>query len=296
MSKKDTGSLVSMQYDRKSMFAESFRRIRTNPGAVFGIVVLFIIFMLMIYSFIFISYEDITRINPLKINQPPSAEHYFGTDNFGRDLFARTIYGSRYSLAVGFGSVGLGLVIGVFLGAIAGFYGGWIEEIIMRSSDVLAAIPALLLVFVIVAAFGPSLLNLLMCVGISMIPSFVRMTRASVLTVKSNEYVESAKAIGMSEFRIVFSQVLPNSMSPLIVTATTRLATAILMASALSFLGFGVPVPLPEWGALVSGGRNFLRIAPHLTFFPGIFIMAMTLACSLLGDGLRDALDPRLKN
>ena len=295
MSKKNTVSLVSRKYDKKSMLAESWGRIRTNPGAVFGMFVLLLIIALMIYSFIFISYEDITSINPLKINQPPSAEHFFGTDNFGRDLFARTIYGTRYSLAVGFGSVGFGLVVGVFFGAIAGFYGGWVEEIIMRASDVLAAIPALLLGFVIVAALGPSLINLLLCVGISMIPSFVRMTRASVLTVKSSEYVEASKAIGMSEFRTAFTQVLPNSMSPLIVTSTTRLATAILMASALSFLGFGVPVPLPEWGALVSGGRNFLRIAPHLTFFPGIFIMAMTLASSLLGDGLRDALDPRLK-
>ena len=295
MTKKESASLVSLKYDRKSLLAESWERIRTNPGAVFGIVVLLIIFGLMIYSFLFISYEDITAIDPLNINQPPSKEHLFGTDNFGRDLFARTIYGTRYSLAVGFGSVALGLILGVFFGAIAGFFGGWIEEIIMRASDVLAAIPALLLGFVIVAALGPSLVNLLLCVGISMIPSFVRMTRASILTAKSNEYVESSKAIGMSEFRIVFSQVLPNSMSPLIVTSTSRMATAILMASSLSFLGFGVPVPLPEWGALVSGGRNFLRLAPHLTLYPGLFIMVMTFACALLGDGLRDALDPRLK-
>ena len=295
MSKKNASVRISLQYEKKSLFAESWERLRTNPGAIFGLVVLLCIVLLMIYSFLFISYEDITSLNPLEAYAKPSAAHPFGVDNMGRDLFARTIYGSRYSLAVAFGSVAFGLIIGTFLGAIAGYFGGWLEEILMRVTDVLASIPALLLGMVIVAALGPSLVNLVLCVGISIIPSFIRMTRAAVLTVKGSEYVEASKAIGMSELRIVFSQVLPNSISPLIVTATARMATAVLQASALSFLGFGVPVPLPEWGALVSGGRNYLKLAPHLTLFPGLFIMLMTFACALLGDGLRDALDPRLK-
>ena len=295
MRKKQSETLVSRKYKKRSLFVESLHRIRTNPGAVFGLVVLLLIILLTIYSFIFIGYDKVVAMDPINRFQPPNAAHPFGTDNMGRDLFIRTIYGSRYSLAVAFGSVGFGLIIGTFLGAIAGYYGGAIEELLMRATDVLASIPALLLGMVIVAVFGASLANLLIAVGISVIPSFVRMTRASVMSVKNNEYVEAAKAIGMSDFRTAFSQVLPNSLSPLIVTATARMATSILQAAALSFLGFGVPVPLPEWGALISGGRNYIMLAPYMTLYPGIFIMVMTFACALLGDGLRDALDPRLK-
>jgi len=288
-------ALISRKYNRESLFIGSWRRIRTNPGAVFGLAVLIIIVLTMVYSFIFISYEQAVAINPLKTLQPPSAEHPFGTDNMGRDVLTRVIYGTRYSLAVGFGSVAFGLVIGIFLGAIAGYYGGWIDEILMRLTDVLASIPALLLGMVIVTVLGTGLTTLLLAVGISVIPSFVRMARAAVLSVKGNEFVEASRAIGMSEFRIIFTQVLPNSLSPLIVTATSRLATSILQAAALSFLGFGIPVPLPEWGALVSAGRNYIRIASHIALYPGLSIMVITFACALLGDGLRDALDPRLK-
>ena len=292
---KQQENLISRQYKRNSPFMESWRRIRTNPGAVFGLCLLLLIILMTIGSFFFISTDQITTINPSNRFSPPSAEYPFGTDDMGRDLFLRTIYGSRYSLAIGFGAVGFGLVIGVFMGAIAGYFGGTLEEVLMRVTDVIASIPALLLGMVIVSVIGPGLMNLLIAVGFSSIAGFIRMTRAAVLTVKGNEYVESAKAIGMSQFRIIFTQVLPNSISPLIVSATSRMATTILSAAGLSFLGFGVPVPLPEWGALIAGGRAFMKMAPHLTLFPGLFIMAITFACALLGDGLRDALDPRLK-
>ena len=295
MSTKSSEALVSRQYQRNSPFMESWRRIRSNPGAVFGLALMSLIILTMVYSMIFVDYEQVVAMDSKNRFQPPSAQHLFGTDDFGRDVFLRVIYGSRYSLAVAFGAVGIGLVIGIFLGAVSGYFGGILDEIIMRVSDIIASIPALLLGMVIVTILGPGLRNLLVAIAFSCIAGFTRMTRASVLTVVGNEYVEASKAIGMSQYRIIFTQILPNSISPLIVSATARMATSVLSAAGLSFLGFGVSSPTPEWGAMISSGRAFLKMAPHLTLYPGIFIMAMTFACSLLGDGLRDALDPRLK-
>jgi len=295
MSKQEkTKSLISDQYKRKSLFVESWLRIRTNPGAVFGLVIIIIIILMMFYSIFFISFRDVTRFVGPRL-QPPSSQYWFGLDEMGRDLFLRMVYGSRYSLAVGFGSVGFGLIVGTFFGAIAGFFGPTVENIIMRIADVLSSIPAILLGMVIVAVLGPSLMNLILAIAISNVSGFVRMGRAAILAQAGDEYVESSKAIGMSEFRTLFTQVLPNSISPLIVTATMRMGTAVLSAAGLSFLGFGVPVPHPEWGAIINGGRQYMLVAPHVTFYPGIFIMAITFGCALLGDGLRDALDPRLK-
>ena len=287
--------LVSKKYHKKNLFVESWLRLRTNPGAVFGLGVIVLMLLLLIYSLIFISFDQIMAINPANRLQPPSASHPFGTDQMGRDVLTRVVFGTRYSLTVGFGAVAIGFIFGVFLGAIGGFYGGWRDETILRVSDIITAVPALLLGMVIVQVLGASLFTLLLAVGISNIPGFARMTRAAVLAVKDAEYVEASRAIGMSEFRIIFTQVLPNSLSPLIVIATSRLATSILMAASLSFLGFGIPPPLPEWGALVSAGRNYMRIAPHITLYPGLVIMLVTFALAILGDGLRDALDPRLK-
>lgn len=287
---------LAPQYKKRSRLLESWNSIKTNPGAMFGLIVVALYVLMMIISFFVFSYEDVTAIAPKNLfAKPGTGGHLFGTDKMGRDLFARCLYGSRYSLAVGFGSVAIGFVVGTFFGSIAGFFGGWVEQIIMRATDVLSAIPGTLLCMVLVSMWGAGLGNLLISIGISCISGFIRISRASILTTKSNEYVEAARAIGMPELRIIFSQVLPNSLSPLIVTASSRLATCILSAAGLSFLGFGVPVPLPEWGALISDGRNYLQIAPHLATFPGLFIVVLTFACSLLGDGLRDALDPRLK-
>ena len=295
MSKKNaTQSLISEKYKKEKRIVALWKRLRTNIGAMVGLVILVILILLMLYSFFFISYEEITTINSKNRFATPSSEHWFGTDEMGRDLCKRVIYGTRYSIAIAFGSVFFGMVIGVFLGAIAGFMQGWVDQLIMRLVDVISSIPGTLLGMVLMTILGANLKNLLIAIGIGCISGFVRMTRASVLTVAGNEYVESARAIGMSEMRIIFTQVLPNSLSPLIVTATTRLSTAVLSASGLSFLGFGIPVPKPEWGALISGSRNYLQFAPHLCYFPGLFIMLLALSCSLLGDGLRDALDPKL--
>ena len=296
MSRKATAaaSRISAQYQREPRIVMTWKRLRTNVGAIIGLAILLALILAMFYSFIFISYNDITKIDGKNRFAPPSAEHPFGTDEMGRDLFKRCIYGSRYSVAIAFGAVTIGLIIGVFFGSISGYFGGWVDQLIMRLTDIIASIPGTLLGMVIMTILGARLINLMIAVGVSAVSGFIRLSRASVLTVRSNEYVESARAIGMSEFRIIFTQVLPNSISPLIVFATSRMATAVLSAAGLSFLGFGVAVPKPEWGALISGSRTYLQHAPHLCYFPGLCIMAMAFACALLGDGLRDALDPKL--
>ena len=295
MRRKRSQNLISRQYDKRGLFVESLHRMKTNPGAMFGMAVLIITVLMMLYSFIFISYADVIAINPSNRFATPSAAHPFGTDNMGRDLLLRVVYGTRYSLAVGFGAIAFASIIGTFLGATAGYYGGLYEDIVMRSSDVLASLPSLLLGMVIVTVLGNSLTVLILAVGVSAIPNFIRMARASVISVRGLEFVEASHAIGMSNFRIVFSQVLPNSLSPLIVSVTTRVGSAITDAASLSFLGFGISAPTPEWGALVSTGRTFVIEAPHIALFAGLFIMVTTFACALLGDGLRDALDPKLK-
>ena len=288
-------ALAAPAYKKRSRLKETWNSIKTNPGALFGVIVVIIYLLILIAGLIFLTEKDVVSINPKGRFLPPSAQHPFGTDGFGRDLFARIIYGSRYSLAVGFGAVAFGFIIGVAIGSISGYYGGWTDIIIMRLTDIFSAIPGTLLCMVFVAMLGPGMKNLLISIGVSCVSGYIRLSRATILSTRGEEYVESARAIGMSELRIIYTQVLPNSLSPLIVATSSRIATCILSAAGLSFLGFGVPVPLPEWGALISDGRNYLIKSPHLTTFPGIFIMVITFACALLGDGLRDALDPRLK-
>lgn len=282
-------------YKKRSHLLEILHRMKKNKGAMAGLIIVILLLLTMVASFIFISYEDVTSYDITLQFAPPSLEHPFGCDDMGRDLFLRTIYGTRYSVFIGVGAVLIAAAIGIFLGAVAGYFGGTVENIIMRFSDIMASIPGMLLGMVIVTVLGQSLMNLVFAVGVTAIPMFIRVTRASILTVRGREFVEAARAIGMSNMRIIFTQVLPNGLSPIIVTLTTSLGTMIIVASSLSFLGFGVPVPTPEWGALMAAGRSYVRFAPHLTTFPGLFIMITVLAFNLLGDGLRDALDPKLK-
>ncbi len=206
------------------------------------------------------------------------------------------LYGARFSLTVGVVAVAIGLFIGVTLGAIAGYFGGVLENVIMRFTDILQAIPGILMAIVIVAVIGPSTVNLMLAIGITSVPQFVRITRASVLSMKNEQYVESARSIGLSSVKIIFKHILPNCLSPIIVLSTLRVASAIIAASGLSFLGLGVPAPDPEWGGLLSAGRKYIRSYSYMTFFPGLAIMVTVLALNLMGDGLRDALDPKLKN
>ena len=285
---------IMKQYKKRSRMGDIFHSIRRNKSAMAGLVIIILLLLVLLGS-LFISFESVTESATANRFRPPDWQFPFGGDNLGRNTFLRTIYGTRYSIVIGFGAVAIATVFGVVLGSFAGFYGGIADDIIMRASDVLASIPGMLLGMVIVTVLGQSLRNLIIAVGVTAIPVFIRITRASVLTVRNNEFVEAARAIGISNTRIVFTQVLTNGLSPIIVTFTASIGLSIIVAASLSFLGFGVPVPHPEWGALVSTGRNYIRNAPWLTTFPGLFIMITVLAFNLLGDGLRDALDPKMK-
>ena len=261
-----------------------------------GSAIVLIIVFVALFADVFLDYDtQVVGQNVAERLQWPSARHWFGTDELGRDIFFRGLYGTRFSCSVGLVAVTIGLVIGVTLGAIAGFYGGTLEEVIMRSTDILGAVPNMLMAIVIVSVLGQSIWNLMLAVGITSVPQFVRITRAAVLTVRNQEYVEASKAIGLSNRRIIFKHILPNCLSPIIVQATLRVASAIISASSLSFLGLGVPAPSPEWGALLSGGRKYIRDYSYMTLFPGLAIMITVLALNMMGDGLRDSLDPKLK-
>jgi len=285
---------VLKQYRKRSRFGELFHRIRQNKGAVVGLIILLIIVLTFFVS-LTVSFKSITASSVPDMYAPPSWKMPFGADDMGRNLFLRVIYGTRYSLAIGVGAVLIGLTIGVFLGCIAGYYGGIYEHIIMRACDVMSSIPGILFSMVIMTALGQNLINLIFALGITSTPLYARISRASILRVRSEEFIEAARAIGIPNFRIIFTQVLPNGMAPIIITVTTSLGMSILAAAGLSFIGFGVPPPYPEWGGLIASGRTLIRTAPWVTLFPGLAIMLTVLAFSILGDGLRDALDPKLK-
>jgi len=227
--------------------------------------------------------------------QPPNRHHLFGTDVFGRDLFTRVLYGSRISLRTGVISISLAMTLGVPLGLTSGFYGGGIDRLLMRIADLMLTFPGILLALVIIAILGPNLLNAMVAVGISASPTYARVVRATVLSAKEQVYVEAARAAGCTNGRIMLRHVLPNAVAPVIVLGTLGIAGAIIAAAALSYLGLGAQPPTPEWGALLSEGRNYLRVAWWMTTFPGLAIMTAVLSINLLGDGLRDALDPRLR-
>lgn len=281
---------------RRGQWAEVWRRLKQNKMAMVGLGILIVLIFFAVFANQIADYDDMAiKQNSAKRMASPDKDNWLGTDHLGRDIFARIVHGSRVSLMVGIVAVGFAIAIGGTLGAIAGFYGGTVDNIIMRIMDVFLAIPSILLAIAIVAALGGNLFNLMIAVGISSIPQYARIVRASVLSVKDEEYIDSARAIGASDFRIITKHIIPNSLAPVIVQGTLGVASAILSTSGLAFIGLGIPKPQPEWGAMLSGGRQYLRQAPHITTFPGLAIMITILALNLLGDGLRDALDPRLK-
>jgi len=295
MTNNDDVMLIMKQYRKRSRFGDLFHRVTQNKGAIVGLVILGVIFSCLIIS-VFISYESVTEYIVEDRLSPPSWKYPFGTDSMGRNQFLRILYGTRYSILIGFGVVSFALCVGVILGSVAGFYGGtFVENIIMRFTDVLSSIPGFLLSMVLIIVMGQTIPNLIIAVAVSSIPIFARVSRASVLTVRGLEFVEAARAIGFRDFRIIFTQVLPNALSPVIVSTSSSIGMAILTAASLSYLGFGVPFPRPEWGALIAAGRDNVRTAPWLQLFPGIAIMLVVLSLNLVGDGLRDALDPKLK-
>lgn len=292
----DNTGLVAQKYKKRSQSAEIWRRMRKNKGAMLGLALVCMLVLIAIFSGVFLDYDkDVIGQNISQRLQYPSLAHPMGTDDVGRDVMCRLLYGSRYSLSVGVVAVVIALICGVTLGSIAGYFGGKIEEVIMRLSDMLAAVPSILMAIAIVSALGQSTLNLMIAVGITSVPEFVRITRAAVLTVRNQEYIEASRSVGLNEIKIIWSHVLPNCLSPIIVQTTLRVASAIISASSLSFLGLGVPSPDPEWGSMLSAGRKFIRDYSYLTLFPGMAIMITVLSLNLLGDGLRDALDPKLK-
>ena len=282
-------------YTGRSMAQETWRRLKKNKGAMFGIAfLLLLVLATIVASFIFDYDKDIIAMTKDRF-LPPSWEHPFGTDNMGRDIFKRVLYGAKYSLVLSFGATALGLAVGLFFGAIAGYYGGAVDNIIMRFTDIFYSIPYIMLAVVVVSLLGTSMASLLIAMALGSFAGFARIARASIMTVRDMEYVESGYAIGLPTWKIILKHIIPNCLSPIIVQTTLRVGSNIISASSLSFLGVGITPPTPEWGAMLFDGRSYIRSSGWMCLFPGLAIMFTVLALNLLGDGLRDAMDPKLK-
>jgi peptide/nickel transport system permease protein len=290
-----------------TLWRTAWRRLFRRKSAVLGMVILGFLLLVAIFADVlapYSPYQVLIGVEDVKMRQAPCVhalgcpkdqpQHLMGIDGNVRDEFSRLIHGTRLSLFIGLSTVSFAIVIGTGLGALAGFLGGWVDNVIMRVMDVLLAFPSLLLAIVIVTILGPGIQNALLAIGIVSIPSYARVTRSAVLSTKQMEFVEASRSLGGPPMYLLFGRILPNSLTPLIVTGTLGIATAILDAAALSFLGLGAQPPTPEWGTMLSAERNQVFTAPHLVFYPGLAIMITVLAFNLLGDGMRDALDPRL--
>lgn len=271
-----------------------WQRLVHNRSALIGLTVLSLIVLAALAAPLISPYDPIKSNQRLSLT-PPSAEHLMGTDRFGRDIFSRVLWAGQSSLPIGIVSVFIGVLFGVSVGLVAGYYGGWFDAVSMRVVDLLLAFPGILLALAIIAILGGSLTNLMIAVGIASIPEYVRITRGTVLTVRQREFVLAARVLGCRGPSIMMRHILPNAVAPLIVLATLGMAAAIITGSALSFLGLGIKPPTPEWGNMLAEGREFLEHAPWVAFFPGAAIMLTVLSINLLGDGLRDVLDPRMR-
>jgi peptide/nickel transport system permease protein len=278
----------------RSLWGDAWTRLLKNRAAVLGGVIVVLLLAAGILA-PWIAPYDPTRQNLRASLQPPSLEHFFGTDVHGRDIFSRILFGAAISLRIGFLGSLLGGTIGVVLGLVSGFYGGRLDMLIMRLVDILLAFPGLLLAIAIIAAIGPGLENVIIAVGIFSVPTFTRVVRGSVLSVKQQDFIMAARTVGATDSRIMRYHLFPNILAPVLVLLTMRVATAILTAASLSFLGLGAQPPTPEWGAMLSDGREYMVLAPHVATFPGLAILLAVLGFNLFGDGLRDALDPRLR-
>lgn len=293
---KDMETVAMVKSTGTKQSKQIWRQYKKNKGAVIGLCILIAFIVIAIVSNFIWNYKtDITGMNIRQRLIKPCLQHLFGTDHMGRDVMARVFYGTRYSLLIGFGSTLISTFFGILFGSIAGYYGGKIENVTMRIVELLLMIPNMLLTIVIVTAFGINLGNLLLAQGLATIPHFTRNARAAIMTVRDNEYIEAARAMGVSDFKIILKHVIPNALSPILVQVTTRVGGCIVGAAGFSFLGLGVPIPTPEWGAMLSDARNHMREFPHLVIFPGLAILILVLAINQIGDGLRDALDPKLK-
>jgi len=290
MAKKTSTTITQ----KRSQWALVWGRMRRNKMAMGGLFIIIFLVIIAIFAPLIAPFDY--NYQQLRHRfEAPNATHWFGTDNLGRDIFSRIIYGSRVSLQIGLISIGIATFVGGVIGSTSGYYGGRLDNIMMRIMDILLAIPGTLFAISIVAALGPGIRNLMIAVAIGAIPVEARVIRASVMQVRDQEFIEAAKAAGTSDLRIIFKHILPNAMAQIIVQSTLGVAGAILSAAGLSFIGLGIQPPAPEWGAMLSEGRAYLRDHWHMTTFPGLAIMITIFALNLLGDGLRDALDPKLK-
>ena len=274
---------------------ELFKNLIKNKTALIGFIVIGIFLFAGLLAPLIAPYDPLAADLPNRLARP-SLQHLLGADELGRDLLSRIMCGARISLVIGTVSVALGLFLGAPLGAISGYYGGKIDLITQRFIDVLMAFPGMLLAIMVVSVLGVGLWNAMIAIGIVSIPVYTRLVRGSVLAIREQEYVQAARALGTSDARIILRHIVPNALAPIIVQSTLQIATAILWAAGLGFLGLGAQPPLPEWGAMLSRGRVFIRVAPHVTIVPGLAILLSVMGFNLLGDGLRDALDPRLKH
>lgn len=285
------------EYKKRSQLSIIWNRLRKNKLAMLGLAILVVMVALAVCADWIADYDtNVTGMNMAERLQTPSAKHWFGTDSYGRDVFARIIHGSRLSLSLSIFAMLAAVAIGSIVGAIAGYYGGRVDDVLMRLMDILLAIPPMLMSISIVAALGHSMVNLMIALSLAYIPVFARVIRSSILTVKGQEFIEAAKACGTSNARIILRHIIPNAIGPIIVQATLAMGSTILIISSLSFMGMGIQPPQPEWGTMLYEGRDLIRTSPYLVIFPGIAIALAVLSLNLLGDGLRDALDPRMKN
>lgn len=303
----DAGLGNISDFRANSLWRLTFRRLFRQRSALIGLILLLILVLSAIFAPLIAPYDPekpLIGIEEVSKREGPCIhllgcpsdrpQHIMGIDGNFRDVFSRILYGTRISLSVGLLTVSFAVIVGTFLGAVAGFLGGWLDNVIMRVLDVVLAFPFLLLAIAIVSVLGPGLTNAMLAIAVISIPTYARVTRASVLSVREMDFIEASRALGASNMQILFGRILPNALPPLIVVATLGIATAILDTAALSFIGLGAQPPTPEWGSMLATERNQVFSAPHLVFFPGLAIMFTVLAFNLLGDGLRDALDPRL--
>jgi len=276
--------------------SKSWKRFKKNKLAKLGLVILLILVFFSIFAFIFAPYNpDKPDLSFNGAPQPPSAKHWLGTDNFGRDILSRALFGGRISLLVGLGAVVIFLIIGTFFGALAGYYGGIIDAVIMRLTDLLLCLPTLFFILIIQTMVKPSIWNVIWVIGMTSWAGTARLVRGQILSLKETQFIEAARAIGASDARIIMKHLLPNASAPIIVTGTLGVASTILLESVLSFLGLGVQEPMASWGNMLQGAQEYMFSAPWMSIFPGILIMLAVLAFNFIGDGLRDALDPKMK-
>jgi peptide/nickel transport system permease protein len=295
--KKTTADeLIAVESHGLSRSQEIWMRLMRDKSSMISLGFIVILVLVAIFANLLIDESLVTEQSAAERIQGPSAKHWFGTDLYGRDIFARVVYGSRISLSIGIFTVIISTTIGGLLGAIAAYYGGVPDGIIMRITDVFLAIPEQLLAMTVVAALGATPLSVIAALSVAVIPNRARLVRSAVLGIVDSQYVEAARAIGMKSQSIIFKEIIPNTLGPIIVVSTQGIASIMLTASSLSYLGVGIQPPTPEWGAIIFEAREFLRIAPYMLLLPGFVIVLTALAFNLVGDGLRDALDPRLKD